>query len=224
MNPSLSLNPRPCVRLSGKAFLIAVVGMIAACVTVNVNFPESAVQQAANDFVSDLYKGEKTVANADAKTTDSDAAALKGSMKKTSKKKVPQKVPASVPASAPAESKPTSFQITLFDSAYAIELNTGTPKALELKRKMAARVGDLQTWKQKGVVCETADGMVKLAAPGKAGADAGKVSALVKAENNDRDELYSEIKSANRMSSDAPVRKSFAGAFRENSPAQAKCD
>lgn len=212
----LNLAARRC----GKAISVLALASIVACVTVNVNFPESAVQRAADDFVRDLYKEGTAVADANAKETANDANAMKGAIKKSSKKK-----PAKVPASTEAE--PTSFEFSLFSSAYAsrisAEVKTNSANAEKLKAKMAGRVSELMKWKEKGVICETKDGMLKISNPAKAGADAGKVKSLVNEENDDREDLYDELKSLNQMASDAPLRKSFAGAFRDKSPAQARC-
>lgn len=207
-------------RRFGKVFSVLALATIVSCVTVNVNFPESAVQRAADDFVRDLYKDGTAVADANAKDTANDADAMKGSIKKSTKKK-----PAKAPTSS--ESKPTSFEFSLFNSAYASrlssEVQTNSEKAAKIKAKMADRVSALMEWKNKGVICETQDGMLKISNPAKAGESASKVKSLVDDENDDREELYDELKSFNKMASDAPLRKSFAGAFREKSPAQARC-
>lgn len=207
----------PSARRFGNALIIASL-VITSCVTVNVNFPESAVQRAADDFVQDLYKGTTAVADADAKGTASDAAAMKKSMKKKSGK---------VPA-AESVKKPTSFRLELFSSAYAVDIDarvkTDSPQALELKQKMRSRIESINVWKQKGVVCETMQGVLKLAAPTKAGGDAAKVAALVKQENSDREALYSEMTKANQGLREEVVRRNFATSFRAMSPEQGQCD
>ena len=38
---------------------IALASLTAACVTVNVNFPESTVQKATDDYVKELYKAKE---------------------------------------------------------------------------------------------------------------------------------------------------------------------
>lgn len=198
-----------------------------SCVTVNVNFPESAVQRAADDFVRDLYKGTTAVASADEKQTASDAASMKDSMKKSSKKKS-GKLPAGSPAEP--EKKPTTYHFSLIDSAYAIEVDArfkdDTPRALSLKRKMESRASQIHSWKEKGAICETMQGILKLSNPAKAGGDAAKVSALVKSENDDREALYEELTEANKdkQMREEVVRRNFATAFRSISPDQGKCE
>lgn len=205
-------------RRFGSALTFASIALIVSCVTVNVNFPESAVQRAADDFVQDLYKGTTSVADTNSKDAASDAAAMKKSVKKKSGK---------TPA-AESTKKPTSFRFEIFSSAYAIdvssEVKNDTPKALELKQKMRSRIEVLNSWKQKGVVCETMQGVLKLAAPAKAGDDAAKVAALVKQENSDREALYGEMTKANQGLREEVLRRNFATAFREKSPKQGQCD
>ncbi|MBI3558752.1 MAG: DUF1318 domain-containing protein [Deltaproteobacteria bacterium] len=85
---------------------------------------------------------------------------------------------------------------------------------------MKERVAEISKWKSKGAVCETADGMLVLKHPDKAGAEAATVTKLVKAENDDRDALYAEIQDANKITDrkQTRIRSIFSAAFKENSP------
>src|SRR5579872_4764189 len=65
----------------GKILAITIATLVTSCITVNVNFPESAVQRAADDFVQDLYKGTD---GTDVKVAQD---AVKNDVKKGSKKK-----------------------------------------------------------------------------------------------------------------------------------------
>ncbi|MBI3541703.1 MAG: DUF1318 domain-containing protein [Deltaproteobacteria bacterium] len=204
----------PIARRLGRATTLLVCALLVSCITVNVNFPETAVQKAANDFVSDLYKPAPAVAD-NGKATATEAADVKNAVKKSSKKKTP-KAPAAQP------DKPTtwifSFGVT---DAFAQEVSTGSPKAQEIKGRMKGRIAELDKWKSKGAVCETADGMLVLKHPEKAGGDAGAVSQLLKAENDDRDALYAEIVDHNKIKdrNQTRVRSFFAAEFKKFSPA-----
>jgi uncharacterized protein YdbL (DUF1318 family) len=182
----------------------------ASCITVNVNFPESAVQAAANDFVKDLYKEPQATVGTGAADAAKESDAVKSNVKKASKKKA-AKVPATAPA--PAATEPTTM---LFDwlvtPAFAQELNTNTPKANEIRERMRARVEQIRAAKQKGAVCETSDALLVAKDP--------SMKALVKAENADRDALYEEIASTNHITDrgQTKIRRHFAAAFHEHSP------
>jgi hypothetical protein len=201
-------------RLSPKILAALAFFSAAACITVNVNFPESAVQRAADDFVRDLYKGTAAAtADTDAGTAEAESEAVKSTVKRSSKKK----------AVKPVSTEPTTWNFSLFEQAHAQEINTSTPKALELKAKMKSRVNQIVEWKDKGVLCEASDGTLGVANISKAGAKAGEVTRLVKLENKDRDELYQEVQDANRITdpNQKKIRSFFAAAFRGKGPA---CD
>jgi len=44
---------------------LGLIALAGACVTVNVNFPEGAVQKATDDYVRDLYRARKTESSTD---------------------------------------------------------------------------------------------------------------------------------------------------------------
>ncbi len=195
--------------------------LIGACITVNVNFPESAVKKTADDFVADLYK------TAD-KSGDVGTAPSRGVAKK--------KGPATTKPESKAETKtePTKDGATLFfdrldnfrfpnfeliSSAQASELD-------EIKSRMASRLAELSRLKADGTVCETRDGLVKLKNPAKAGGNAAKIAKLLETENNDRELLYEDARKANRVNSGQlqRVRELFADSFRAKSPPSGVCE
>lgn len=170
-----------------------------SCVTVNVNFPESAVQKATDDYVKDLYRAKE-----------------KG------------KTPSSPPASSSSTAAPTSLLLrdfNLISSAVAADVDMNfkvdTSKANSIKERLASRVDEVIKYKAEGLLGETLDGNLIIKDP-KALKPllAKKLEQLVKDENKDRQELYDEIVSANNMNKtgQATVRKSFAGSFIRESP------
>jgi hypothetical protein len=193
---------------------LAVAVAVAGCVTVNVNFPESAVQKAADDFVGDLYKPTASTNQIDQDTkadADSEAAAVKSSVKRKHKK-----------APAAASGAPTTLHITFgMTAAFAQELNTHTPKADKIKEELRPLVPEIEKWKGKGAICETTDALLVLTHPDMAGAEAPAVAKLAKHVNELREQLYDEIASANNIQdrSHKVIRKTFATAFKEHSPA-----
>ncbi len=205
---------------SFKSIALFICVAIAGCVTVNVNFPESAVQRAADSFVKDLYQPAPAAPQVDAAVG---SAQVKNSVKKVSKKKSTN-APANPVPSAPvkAGTEPSTWLISFgLAEAYAQEINTSSPKAATIKARMKDRVAEISLWKAKGAVCETADGMLVFKHPEKAGAAAGAVTKLVKAENDDRDALYAEIQDTNKITDrkQTRIRSIFSAAFKENSPA-----
>ena len=194
----LILSARPFfnrLRAMGIAFGIF---FIASCITVNVNFPESAVQRAADDFVRDLYQ------------ESAQATPVKGKSDKV------------LPTETKKLKRGAYFSLSLVSEAWAQELNMNDPKVQSIKAKMKNRIPDLNTYRNSGAICETSDGMLRAKDLKKAGADAAMVAKLVEAENADRDSLYETIQSINQITDrkQTRIRKFFSAAFRsQTSPA-----
>jgi uncharacterized protein YdbL (DUF1318 family) len=168
---------------------------IASCVTVNVNFPESAVQKATDDYVRDLYRAKET-----RKSTDA-------------------------PAAAPSAAAQPQAALTewLIASARADDevFRVTTPASLKIRERLAARLGDVLEQKRAGVLGETNDGTLVIHEPGKLKKLlAKKVEKLVADENADRAELYAEVMRANALPpARLPnVKRSFARSFQAESP------
>ena len=197
--------------------------LVAGCLTVNVNFPERAVQKAADSFVKDLYEPASAAENTKVEAAN-ESNAVKNAVKKSSKKKS-TKVPASAaptaPSGQPAMPEPGTWLFSIgVSEALAQEINTASTKAQTIKARMKDRIPDIRNWKLKGVICETADALLVLKHPEKAGGDASAIAKLVKDENNDRDALYAELQDVNKLTdrNQTKIRKFFAAAFKEHSP------
>ena len=162
-----------------------------SCITVNVNFPETAVQHAADDFVKDLYGTQPASVEETVPPEEQES-------------KKPSKTP-----------KVKSGFINFFTAtAFAQSINMSTPKAREIKARMGTRVSEIMKWKSKGAIGESFDGNLVI----KDNAD--QVKALVETENKDRELLYEEVQSVNALSdhNQDRIRKFFGSAFRSNSP------
>jgi uncharacterized protein YdbL (DUF1318 family) len=184
-------------------------------VTVNVNFPESTVQKATDDYVKELYKakekGHPTGAASDVTPTS----------KKTPPKPQPDAGPgAGDELGKPASGAPTSWLPSLVSTAMAaeFEFNVNTPKATAIQGKLAAKLGEVDGQKQAGNIGEGSDGMLVVKA--KQPLLAKKLEPLVQEQNGHRAELYEEIQTANKMAKSRlpDIKKSFARSFQSHSP------
>lgn len=158
--------------------------------TVNVNFPESAVQKASDDYVRDLYQKKE------------------------------KKTPGTEPSAAPSQSAMLDLQLfEPFAYADDIKIDTPAADKIKerlrsriddvIAQKKAGVLGESSTG---GLILKAPEKLKKLLLP--------KVQALVKDENGDRQALYKEIVRANHYSSErlVDIEKSFARSFREHSP------
>jgi uncharacterized protein YdbL (DUF1318 family) len=174
-----------------------------SCVTVNVNFPESAVQQATDEYVRDIYRtrGGKNGKNQ------------------------PGSEVTPAPTKSEIEFRPLYqlAQSILISEAHAAEgvFKADTDKALEIKTRLSSRVSEVIAQKKAGVLGETNDGLLQLK-----GADklkklqTMKVEQVVSDENADRAALYEEIRKANGVAEGRlkDIQKSFARSFQAESP------
>jgi hypothetical protein len=182
-------------------FAFALLGTFASgCVTVNVNFPESAVQKASDDYVRDLYQS-----------------------KNQSRSSVPKAT--ATPVGDSAFIHPSTLMDFLIPTTQAAEVvpsfNMASPKIAAIKEKMRALVPDIIDQKKAGVLGENSEGKLVIK-------DASKLKPLLKKKIEDlvqedgklRDSLYSEVISSNHLPSNSlpAVRKSFMHSFQAASP------
>jgi uncharacterized protein YdbL (DUF1318 family) len=201
---------RPKFKLSPPSFFfggsLAIAGALAACVTVNVNFPESAVQQATDDYVRDIYRVKESG--------------------KTSAKPSATATPIATPTAEPKTSSGVYpqyyFAAILLPSAQAdVSFNLSSPKTEQIKAKMKARIPEIIDQKRAGVLGETNQGSLVIH-------DGSKLKPLLKKrvedfvhdENGDRETLYAEIVNSNHLGSanTSAVQRSFARSFQAESP------
>ena len=153
------------------------------CVTVNVNFPEAAVQQATDDYVRELYQ-KKSKAGPDKGT------------------------PTSV---APSSGGVSVWVKTAFADT-AVTFKTKTPGAIQIQERQSARISKVDEFKKANLICETGNGKLVVAPPeylktlgslqqkqveARLNSNRGDVSRLIVEENSDREALYDEIVKAN---------------------------
>jgi uncharacterized protein YdbL (DUF1318 family) len=189
------------------------VGSLSACLTLNVNvhFPESAVQQATDNYVHDLYlqKGKGKPAK---KETDSPTD-LEGTPKSPTTLNHPVK-------------KQALLEYFFMSQSWAAEgtlqFRIDSPKSAKIKERLAANLTEVLTQKKAGTLGETSDGklIIKNSQALKA-LFLKKVEKIVADENTARDELYEEVLISNRLPKNnlLDVKKSFAKSFQMESPA-----
>jgi len=179
--------------MKSRLLLGVLASVLAACVTVNVYFPASAAERAADIIVRDVY---------DAGEQDGKPTSLR----------VPSLGAASlalldwlVPAAA----------------AQQPDINIATPAISALRRAMEARHAQLRPYYDSGAIGMQADGLIVLRDPKPVPLDARNVvKKLVADENADRNRLYAEVAKANAHPEWEPdIRRIFAGAWVENAPA-----
>ncbi len=187
-----NVRPAPFKKAVGIALILATLGLAVGCVTVNVNFPESAVQKATDDYVRDLYrakeKGKSPTPEASAKTTSSLG---------------------------------NGFQLIPSAEAAEVNIKVDSNKALALKGKLASRVAEVILQKRAGALGETNDGLLEYKGSDQVKPLLKrKIEGMVAAENSDRIELYDEVATANAIPKGRikDIQKSFARSFQAESP------
>lgn len=182
-----------------RALAIAPVLLTAACFTINVYFPEAAIQDLSNKIEEQVAKEAAAKAAA-----------------------APETPPPAPPAPPPPSSSGVLDLLMGTSVAHADEVaapEVSSPAIRKIIDSRAGRLADLSAYKAKGVVGENNQGLVEarnLDALGdlKARAD---VQRLVKAENADREELYKEVAAAKGVDlSQLPkIRETYAATLRD---------
>jgi uncharacterized protein YdbL (DUF1318 family) len=161
-----------------------------ACVTVNVYFPAAEVQDAADQIVGEIHGGA------------SDSPETSAIPQESMLRKILQGLP------------------VLQRQAYAqADINVTTPNIRALKQAMKERFGSLRPLYEGGVVGEGKDGLLVIRSIDELGLkEKAQARKLVKAENEDRKELYSELAEANDIPPDlvSQISKLFANSWRKD--------
>lgn len=169
---------------------VALVLLVAACVTVNVYFPASAVQKAADEIVEDVRtKGQKPAVTPDTTSW----------LKENLKHFVP----------GPTEAY-----------AAEMNIDVSTPAIRALRESMKNRFSSLKPFYDKGSVGENNRGLLEVRdTAGLNLKDSAQLNRLIDQENKDRMALYKEIVSANKLGPESvsQVQKLFANSWRQKS-------
>ncbi len=162
---------RDQVRYFGLPLLVFFI-VSCAVITVNIYFPTEAVEKAAEKIIDEIEGGEETEA-------------------------IPE---GERPQSLFWRSVPR-FTISC-SSAYAeeIDLNITTPAIRKVINSMKVRNPEIMRYKDLGAIGESHDGMVIIHdMKGLGGDDIRTVKRLLRAENSDREILYTELATANNI-------------------------
>jgi uncharacterized protein YdbL (DUF1318 family) len=183
-----------------RVLAIAPVLLTAACFTINVYFPEAAIQDLSNKIEDQVAKEAAAKAAAAPPATN----------------------PPAEPADKPKQSSGVLDLLLGTTVAHAEEVaapEATSPAIRKIIDSRAGRLADLNAFKARGVVGENNQGLVETRsletlADLKARAD---VQRLVKAENADREELYKEVAAAKGVDlSQLPkIRETYAATLRE---------
>lgn len=173
----------------------AAVLSVAACITVNVYFPEAAIKDLSKQIEEQVQK---------------EAAKQEGD----------KKDPEAAPQGGGSSSLLDAILGVSVAHAQVAEPTVTSPAIRKIIQSRAARVADLDRYKDQGVIGENNQGMVEARnletlSDLKARAE---VQRLVKAENADREELYKEIAAAEgvELSQLPRIKETYAGTLRAN--------
>ena len=180
-------------------FKLLMLGLLAACVTVNVYFPAAAAEQAADriiDTVTSQPGGAKSNETEPAKTPPHSRLAP----------------PNEQPVLLAAAGALLDLLIPVAEAQAAPNLDISDPQIRAVTASMQQRFGDMKKYFDSGVIGLTADGQVAIrdqnAIPL---AERAVVARLVAEDNRDRGTLYGELARANKHPEwEADIRRTFA--------------
>jgi uncharacterized protein YdbL (DUF1318 family) len=181
-------------------FKLLMLGLLAACVTVNVYFPAAAAEQAADriiDTVTSQPSGTKpTNETAPTKTPPNSRLTPNGDK----------------PVLLAAAGALLNLLVPTAEAQASPNLDVSDPQIRAVTASMQQRFGDLKKYFDSGVIGLTADGQVAIrdqnAVPL---AERAVVARLVAEDNRDRATLYAELAKANKHPEWEPdIRRTFA--------------
>jgi uncharacterized protein YdbL (DUF1318 family) len=183
------------------AVLPAAIVLFAACVTINVYFPEAAIKDLSQQIEEEVQK--QAAEEATSGEPQEETAAPEGDRRSG----LLDLLLGATPASAQEVAAP---EVT----------NPAIRKIIDSRAK---RVPELAKYRSQGVIGENNKGLVEILKLDAVGdlRERAEVQRLVKAENADREQLYKEIAAAQNVDlSQLPrIQETYASTLREKSPA-----
>jgi len=178
---------------------LLMLGLLAACVTVNVYFPAAAAEQAADriiDTVTSQPGGAKSNDTAPAKTPPHSRLTP----------------PSDQPVLLAAAGALLNLLIPAAEAQAAPNLDISDPQIRAVTASMQQRFGDMKKYFDSGVIGLTADGQVAIRDQNSIPlAERAVVARLVAEDNRDRGTLYAELAKANKHPEwEADIRRTFA--------------
>jgi uncharacterized protein len=178
---------------------LLILGLLAACVTVNVYFPAAAAEQAADRIID---------------TVTSQPGGIKPREEESNKTPPQSRL---TPAHAPslllaAAGALITLMIPAAQAQGSPNLDISDPQIRAVTASMQQRFVDLKKYFDSGVIGLTADGQVTVRDPSSVPlAERAVVTRLVTEDNRDRATLYAELARANKHPEWEPdIRRTFA--------------
>lgn len=180
--------------MNRKSIFIVIIALFVftACVTVNIYFPSSAVQKAADLIVDDIRGIEKGQERPKEKKQDKESRLI--------------------------NSVKVSFGIA--DAFAQIDIEVSTPAIRGLKESLKSRFPLLKPFFEAAVIGENNKGFIEIRdVSGLNLKQKAEINKLVEQENKDRESLYAEILKANKFGKEfmPDIQKIFANSWREKS-------
>jgi len=169
--------------------------VVSSCVTVNIYFPASAVQKAADVIVEDIRGVDK---------------------KQNNPKEQPQK--------PDKESRlfegPKKISFGPSEAFAQIDIEVTTPAIRALRESLKNRYSLLKPYYEMGVIGENNKGFIEIRDASKLNLkQKGEINRLVEQENSDRSQLYEELLKANKFGKELlpEIQSIFSNSWREKS-------
>ncbi len=172
------------------------IGLLSACVTINVYFPAAAAEKAADRIIEEVW----------GKEAEKDQSSRSGKQ--------------SLIVRHQAHRLMLGLLQILLPAAHAqqADLDISSPAINSIKDRMQSRHDQLKSFYQSGAIGLTLDGLIAVRDPKAVSlANRQRVNSLVADENRDRNALYAEIARANgRPEWEKDIRDTFARRWVQN--------
>jgi uncharacterized protein YdbL (DUF1318 family) len=174
------------------------IGLLSACVTINVYFPAAAAEKAADRIIEEVW----------GKDAEKDPSSRLGEPVRIATRRAHGLMLGLLEIVLPAA------------QAQQADLDISSPSINAIKNRMQNRHEGLKPFYDRGAVGLTRDGLIAVRdAKAVSLADRQRVNALVADENRDRNALYAEIARANGHPEWEPdIRNTFARRWVQNAP------
>lgn len=188
--------------LAGKrgSFWVALcgLGLLSACVTINVYFPAAAAEKAADRIIEEVW----------GKDAEKDQSSRTGAPPLIATSQTRRLVLGLVEIFIPSA------------RAQQADLDISSPSINAIKDRMQKRHEQLKPFYENGAIGLTSDGLITVRDPKAVSlAQRQRLNALVADENRDRNALYTEIARANGHPEwERGIRETFARRWVENAP------
>lgn len=191
---------------------------VAACVTINVYFPEAAAERAADRIIEEVWGPGQTAPGGDGDGSNDQTRYLPPAKDGARFAQQERNAPSAHVAGVAREpSRPLALTLLelLVPAAHAqsdADLDIDTPEVNALTRSMNRRFSELKPLFDAGAIGLTRDGLIEIRDRGAVPLNQrSQLSSLVSAENQDRNALYAAIARANGHPEwEDDIRRTFA--------------